>query len=198
MNRKSLPTDAEYYERFYESPATRVHSPEEIARLARGVTELIGWFGGDLRSVLDVGAGTGMWRDWFVANRPEVAYASTDASPYACDRYNHQQRDIARWRSRKRFDLVICQGVLPYLGNADADRAIQNLAAMCRGFLYLEAVTKDDLRHRCDPRFTDPGMHGRSATWYRARLVRHFTTVGCGLFYAKSGPLAFYDLERGR
>jgi hypothetical protein len=193
---KPAPADAAYYQRYYESPETRVHGRREIARLARGVTGLIDWFGGDLRAVLDVGAGPGFWRDWFAAHRKGARYLSTDVSAHACQRYGHQRRDIARWRGRARFDLVICHGVLPYLDDADAERAIDNIAAMCRGFLYLEAVTARDLRERCDPKHTDPALRGRTAAWYRARLGQHFTPLGCGLHYLRSGPLGFYELER--
>ena len=62
-----------------------------------------------------------------------MRYVSTDASPYACQQYGHKLRDIAVWRGRDRFDLVVCQGVLPYLSDAQCAAAIENLAAMCRG-----------------------------------------------------------------
>lgn len=187
--------DAAYFGRFYESRETRVHGPAEIARLARGVTGMIAWFGGEIRAVLDVGAGAGLWRDWFGKHRPGVRYLSTDVSAYACERYGHERRDIARWRGRERFDLVVCQGVLPYLADEDAARAIENVAAMCRGFLYLEAITTRDLEEVCDKGATDTAVHVRTGAWYRERLAPHFTTLGCGLFYRRGGPIGFYELE---
>lgn len=192
----SAPFGPDYFDRFYESKATRVYGEREIARLARGVTGMIGWFGGDLRSVLDVGAGTGLWRDWFAAHKKDVRYVSTDVSAYACERYGHQQRDIARWRGRERFNLVVCQGVLQYLTDDDAAHAIENIAAMCRGFLYFEVITARDLIEVCDTSRTDVAVHARPGDWYRARLREHFTTLGCGLHYRKGGPLVFYELER--
>lgn len=196
MSTVPAPFGAEYFDRFYESKATRVYGEREIARLARGVTGMIGWLGGDLRSVLDVGAGSGLWRDWFASHKPSVRYRSTDVSAYACERYGHEQRDITRWRARERFDLVVCQGVLQYLDDEGAERAIDNIAAMCRGFLYLEVVTVRDLREACDTTRTDADVHARTGSWYRARLSKHFTTLGCGLHYCKSGPLVFYELEK--
>jgi hypothetical protein len=193
--------DSAYFDRFYEARASRVYGPREIAHLARGVTGMIGWFGGELRSVLDVGAGTGLWRDWFRRHQPHVRYVSTDASPYACEKYGHELRDITTWRGKSRFDLVVCQGVLPYLDDAGCRRAVLNLAAMARGFLYLEAVTAKDLRTLCDRAKTDVRMRARSGAAYRKMLAPHFHTIGAGLYYAKSGPLAFYELEaltRGR
>lgn len=186
----------EYFDRFYEARATRVYGAEQVAHLAIGVTELIAWFGGHIESVLDAGAGTGLWRDWFRQHRPRVKYRSTDASPYACERYGHELADIATFRSRERFDLIICQGVLPYLDAAQAESAIANLGSMARGFLYLEAITRRDIEEDCDASRTDVSVHRRLAGFYRKRLGEHFIPLGCGLYYTKSGSLRFYDLER--
>ena len=192
---KRIGFDADYFDRYYESEASRVYGPAELARLAQGLLGMIRWFGGEVGSVLDVGAGAGFLRDWFRHNEPSVRYVAVDASPYACRRYGHEQRDIATWRAKERFDLVVCQGVLPYLDDAAASAALDNLATMSRGFLYLEAITTRDLREVCDRDKTDAAVHPRPGAFYRKALSRHFVQVGCGLFYAKSGPLAFYELE---
>jgi len=195
-SKADAPFDQAYYDRFYESDATQVYGESEVAHLCRAITELIAWYGGDLRSVLDVGAGTGLWRDWFKAEKPGVRYLSTEVSPYACQKYGHELHDISHWRGRERFDLVVCQGVLPYLSDDDASRAIENIAAMCRGFFYLEAITKRDLEEVVDRTRTDTTVRARTGRWYRSRLAAHFVPVGCGLYYAKNGPLVFYELER--
>ena len=104
------PFDAAYFKRFYESRRSRVYGREQIDHLARGVTGFVSWFGGDLESVLDLGAGTGLWRDGSATNQPDVRYRSVDVSAYACERYGHERRDISRWRGREKFDLLICQG----------------------------------------------------------------------------------------
>lgn len=186
--------DAAYYRRHYQG-RRRVHSAREIARLASGVAGLAGWLGVELRAVLDVGAGPGLWRDWFRRHRPAVRYRSTDVSPYACERYGHERRDLSRWRSRERYDLVVCQGVLQYLDDAGAARAIENLGAMCRGLLYLEAITRHDLAEVVDAEATDTAVHARSGAWYRRRLALHFVQVGAGLWAARRAGLAFYELE---
>jgi hypothetical protein len=188
--------DASYFRRYYESRRSRVYGQEQIADLARGVTGFVGWFGGGIEKVLDVGAGTGLWRDWFHENLPEVGYRSVDVSEYACETYGHERRDISRWRGRERFDLVVCQGVLPYLEDAACERAIANMAAMCRGFLYVEAVTARDLREVVDRSKTDVSVRARPATFYRRILARHFERLGCGLHHVKGGDKVFYDLER--
>ena len=189
--------DAAYYERFYERRATRVQGPKEVAKLAAHVLDLVEWAGGDVRSVLDVGAGTGLWRDWFAATRPLVAYRSTDVSPYACELYGHERRDISAWRARSRFDLVVCQGVLPYLEDDACAAAIDNLGAMTRGFLYLETVTHQDLATLCDPDLTDPTLIARTGAWYRERLGAHYVPLALGVWMSRRFEARLYELERG-
>ncbi len=191
------PFDAAYFKRFYESRRSRVYGREQIDHLACGVTGFVRWFGGELESVLDLGAGTGLWRDWFRENLPDVHYRSVDVSEYACKTYGHERRDISKWRSREKFDLLICQGVLPYLDDDACEKALGNMAAMCRGFLYLEAITSRDLREVVDRTRTDISIKPRPVSFYRRALARHFEGVGCGLYHVKGGDVVFYDLERG-
>lgn len=189
--------DAAYFRRYYESRRSRVYGKEQIDHLARGVTGLVGWFGGEIERVLDVGAGTGLWGAWFAEHLPAARYRSVDVSAYACAKYGHERRDISRWRARERFDLVVCQGVLPYLDDDACARAIANMAAMCRGFLYVEAITSKDLREVCDRTKTDVSVRARPAAFYRKLLRHHFERLGCGLHHVKGGDKLFYELERG-
>ncbi|MBX3227252.1 MAG: class I SAM-dependent methyltransferase [Labilithrix sp.] len=187
--------DASYYERYYGSAGTRVHSGEEVAKLCTAVVSFIDWWQHPLETVIDVGAGVGLWRDWFERNRPRVAYRSTEYSAHAAKQYGHEHRDITKWRAKEEFDLVICQGVLPYLDDAGCAKAIENLAAMTGGFLYLEAITKRDIKEVCDGERTDVKVHGRTGKWYRARLDEHFVEVGCGLWSKRESGVLFYELE---
>lgn len=193
---KSEPFDATYYGRYYHDAKTRVHGPKEIARLCTAVTSLLDWWGFEAGTVLDVGAGVGLWRDWFRANRPDVHYRSTEVSAYACEKYGHEQRDITRWREEVEFDLVVCQGVLPYLDDEGCARALENLAAMTGGFLYLEAITARDMKDVIDGQKTDVAVHPRKGSFYRSRLKKHFREVGAGLWCKKDAPVLFYELER--
>lgn len=187
--------DEAYYERFYLDPSTRIYGPKHHHNIVTAVTALIDWFGGDLDTVLDVGAGVGRWRDWFKKHRPEVEVTSTELDPAVCKRFGHEQRDISQWRARQKFDLVVCQGVVPYLNDRDAASAIGNLAAMSAGFLYFEAITKRDLEEVCDTSRTDLRVHKRTGAWYRKRLLAHYREVGAGLFYHRKGKLEFFELE---
>ncbi len=189
------PFDASYYERFYGSSRTRVHSAAEVARLCTAVVAFLEWWQHPITTVLDVGAGVGLWRDWFAKRRPSVAYRTTEYSPHACREYGHEPRDITKWRAKEKFDLVVCQGVLPYVDDAGASKAIENLAAMTGGFLYLEAITKRDLREVCDAGRTDVKVYERTGSWYRTRLLEHYIEVGCGLWCKRDAGVLFYELE---
>jgi hypothetical protein len=192
------PFSESYFQRYYEAGRSRVYSSAQIDHLARGVTGFVRWFGGDVGTVLDIGAGTGMWGRWFRKHVPTARYTSVDVSLYACAKYGHEHRDITRWCAKRRFDLVICQGVLPYLSDTDCRKAVTNMAAMCRGFLYLEAVTARDLRDVCDRSRTDVSVLARPASFYRRELGRSFEPLGCGLHHVLGGERLFYELERGR
>lgn len=188
--------DEAYFRKFYESRRSRVYSAEQVDKLARGVTGFVEWFGAEIESVLDVGAGTGMWGAWFKEHMPDVAYRSVDVSDYACATYGHEKHDISAWRSRDKYDLVVCQGVLPYLDDTACAKAIANMAGMCRGYLYVEAVTARDLREVCDRSKTDVRMRARPKAFYRRAFAKHFEALGCGLYHVRGGTAVFYDLER--
>jgi SAM-dependent methyltransferase len=192
----TVPFDEAYFRKFYESRRSRVYSADQVDHLARGDTGLVSWFGGEIERVLDVGAGTGLWGQWFRSNMPAAEYRSVDVSDYACATYGHERRDISAWRAPEKFDLVVCQGVLPYLDDGACSRAIANMAAMCRGFLYVEAVTARDLREVCDRTKTDVRVLARSRGYYRRALGRHFEPLGCGIHHVRGGSALFYDLER--
>jgi SAM-dependent methyltransferase len=189
------PFDARYYARHYGSKSTRVHGKIEIARLASGIFSMFDWWGAEIRTVFDVGAGTGLFRDWVQAHRPRIKVRSLEFSAYAAERYGHELGDIANFESESRFDLVFCQGVLPYLDDGAAKRALKNLGALSAGFLYLEAITQRDLIEVCDQELTDTHVYRRTGAFYRRYLQKDFTTVGAGLYYHLNGPLQFYELE---
>jgi len=185
--------DAGYYRRYYRDRP--VHGRARVGHLAAGVAGLMAWWGVPLRSVLDVGAGPGYWRDWFARERPVVRYRSVDVSPYACDRYGHQQADIATWRPPGRYDLVVCQGVLQYLDDRAVDTALEHLGGATRGLFYLEVPTTADRDTLLDHERSDLDCHWRSGSWYRRRVGRHFRQIGAGLWSPLAHPLAAYELE---
>ena len=184
-----------YYRRFYKDPSTRVYDQKRHAKLVGGIVGLIEWFGLELTDVLDVGAGLGWWGQWFKRHRKHVRVVSTELDRHICKKYGHRQADVTTFRLDRQFDLVICQGVLPYLDATGAAAGIENLAAMCGGFLYLEAITRDDMKDAIDAHRTDLRVELRPAAWYRKRLAPHFREVGAGLYAARRAHLPFFALE---
>lgn len=185
--------DDRYYGRFYGGDDA-VHDAQRIGHLAAAVHGMCAWWGVEPRSVLDVGAGLGLWRDWYRREHPDVKVVSVDISEHACRTWGHQRRDISVWAPRWPSDLVVCHGVLHYLDDAAAERAIENLARATRHVLYLEAPTALDLAEVVDPERTDMDVHGRSGRWYRTRLQKHFRQVGAGL-WVKPDSVVLYELE---
>jgi trans-aconitate methyltransferase len=187
--------DAAYYARFYGRRP--VHTRRQVAHLCAGVCAMAAWWGLPLRSVLDVGAGAGWWRDWFAEHRPKVRYRSVDVSAHACTRYGHEQRDISTWRPERPADLVVCQGVLQYLDDRQADAAIRHLAAATAGVLYLEAPTSHDHDTVLDVDASDVDVHWRAGTWYRRRLRdAGLAQLGAGLWAPATLAAGLYELER--
>jgi 2-polyprenyl-3-methyl-5-hydroxy-6-metoxy-1,4-benzoquinol methylase len=187
--------DEAYYDRFYDSPKTRVVEPEEHAALASFVFSFARYSHIEIKSVLDVGAGVGLWKRWVEQNASGVQYTGTEVSAAMCKKHGFMQRDIARWRDRKKHDLIVCQGVLQYLPDPDVAPAVANIAAMSRGLVYIEITTRQDLRERCDPERTDADIFVRNGSYYRGILSKYLSNVGAGLWWVKDKPPPFYELE---
>ncbi len=187
--------DEAYYHRFYESPKTRVISPDEHAELASFVFAFARYNHIELKSVLDVGAGIGLWKYWMQKHAKGVSYTGTEVSQAMCKKHGFSHRDIARWRDRKKHDLIVCQGVLQYLPDPDVAPAVANIAAMSRGLVYLEVTTRTDLRENCDTERTDSDIFVRNGSYYRGIFNKHLINVGCGLWWPKDHPAPFYELE---
>lgn len=187
--------DDAYYKRFYGTDGA--HDAQRIHHLATGVHHFAAWWGVDIQSVFDVGAGMGMWRDWYKMNHPHTKLLSVDVSQHACDTWGHELRNIASWKPRGKYDLVVCHSVLQYLNNADFAQAVKNLASATRHLLYLELPTTQDFNTIIDPTGTDLQVYQRSGTWYRKQLHQYFRNIGAGLWTPLNG-LLMYELEGSR
>ncbi len=188
--------DAAYYARFYGQQP--VHNRRQIAHLVRGVMAFAAWWRIPIRSVLDVGAGKGYWRDCVADIKPTVKYHSIETSEYACRRYHHERADISSWPPPRRYDLVVCQSVLQYLDDKAAARAIKTLALACRGVLLFDVPTIADRDGVIDSSSTDLDVHWRTGNWYRERLDVGFTEIGAGMWVSRDWSGVFYELERAR
>ncbi|MEN9792199.1 MAG: hypothetical protein RL330_277 [Actinomycetota bacterium] len=184
--------DDRYYRRFYGEGGA--HDPEAIAHLATAVHHFAAWWGIGITSFLDVGAGPGMWRDWYRTNHPEVEVHSLDVSEHACRTWGHEPADITVWTPPRTWDLVVCHSVLQYPDNAGATAAIGNIAAASRLLAYIEVPTIRDFAEVVDERATDMEVHRRSADWYRRRLSPWFIQVGANLWLRRD-TVPMYELE---
>lgn len=189
--------DAAYYRRFYGDAATRVVSKQDIARLVRFVTGYLAYLELPVRRVLDAGCGLGWWRAPLLRRYPKAVYTGIEVSDYLCAVHGWQQASVVDYRAEPPFDLVVCQGVLQYLDDHEAAAAIDNLAALCRGALYLEALTREDWSRSVDRTRTDGAVKLRNGRWYRKRLARHFLNAGGGLYVHRDAPVVLFELEHG-
>jgi len=127
---------------------------------------------------------------------PRARYLGVERSAYLCRRFGWTAGSVVDYDDGAAHDLVICQGVLQYLDAKEARRALANLAARCKGALYLQAVTREDWRVAVDRERTDGDIHLRPDAWYRKWLAPHFDPIGGGLFLKKDAPVVCYSLER--
>ncbi len=185
--------DAAYYARHYDHD--KVHDQQRLDALLRGIMGLAAWWQIPVRSVLDVGAGTGGIGRALAVHHPGVRYRGTEISKHACTTYGHKQVDIAGWAPKRAYDLTICLSVLQYLENDRCAAAVANLAAATRSLLYLEVTTSWDRTHAVDPAHTDMDVHWRSGAWYRRTLAPYFRQLGAGLWARHDAPVVLFELE---
>ncbi|NDF85284.1 MAG: class I SAM-dependent methyltransferase [Gammaproteobacteria bacterium] len=187
--------DREYYRRFYRDGRTSVTSRAEMTARAQLIAAYTKHIGCPVSSMLDAGCGLGLMREPLLRALPGATYVGLEYSEYLCQRYGWIQGSIADFESRQPFDLVVCFDVLQYLDEADAARAIRNLARLCRGVLFFSALTRRDWRENADQSRTDRQVAMRTARWYRERLARHFRQIGAGFWIRRGAPLVTWELE---
>lgn len=188
--------DREFFDRFYRRRATRASTPEEFRKLTRLVLAYLEYLEIEVRTVLDLGCGLGRWEDALTSHDPRIRYTGVDISAWACETYGWQQASVETFRSRDRYDLVICQDVLPYLDKDTLARAVDNIARHCRGAAYLQVVTREDWdKDVVDPTRTDGRMNRYEADWYRRTLGRHFLNCGAGIFVPIKSDVVIWEME---
>jgi SAM-dependent methyltransferase len=191
---------ADYYRRFYGDPHTRVNDAAAVRALAQFVGAYLAYLDLPVRSILDVGCGVGHWRQAAAELWPRARYHGVEYSAHLCQRFGWTQGsivdlDVRAATGRDEFDLVVCQGVLQYLDDRAAAKALANLGRWCGGALYLEALTAADWRRNCDRARTDGDVHLRTGAWYRRRLDRRFRACGGGLFCSRRAGVTLFELE---
>jgi SAM-dependent methyltransferase len=187
--------DRDYYQRFYFNPRTAVTSRAEMRARARLIVGCVDYLGLPVGGILDAGCGVGLLRTPLLRSFKRADYTGVEVSEYLCQRYGWHCSSVEKFRPRRRFDLVICYDVLQYLSEAQARRAIANLARLCRGALYFGALTSEDWRENCDQSRTHRIAGLRAGSWYRRELSRTFRSMGCGMWIKKELPLTVWNLD---
>lgn len=188
--------DEAYYQRYYFDKKTSVVDPLHMQRLVTFVSRYLQYLRVPVQRVLDVGCGIGLWRDLLTQHFPGMHYHGVEFSEYLCERYGWTHGSVVDFSSPEPYDLVICQGVLPYLNTADLHTALHNLGQLSRGALYLEAVTREDYeRDTIDEDLTDPRLLRHRAQLYRRGLAQHYTSLGGGLWLSQRAEVPMFELE---
>jgi len=194
--------DEAYFTRWYRDPRTRVSTPDAVRRKIFMVAAIAEYFlGRKLRSVLDVGAGEGVWGVELRRLRPKLRYVGVDPSDYVVEELG-RERNIVRGsfeslpslRISGDFDLVVCADVLQYVPTPALKRGIRHLARRMAGVAYLEAFTRaDEMEGDLD------GWHPRTRSQY-LRIFADAGLVGCGMHCYLTAELAerAVELERSR
>ena len=189
--------DRAFFQRYYHSPRTAVASFDDVLKRARFVTSYLDHLQVDVRRVLDAGCGTGLWKRALAHIDRDIEYTGIDPSEYVCARYGWTHSTIDRFRSRRKFDLVVCQDVLQYADDPTVGRSIASIARLCRGALYFDVPTRDDIDDDLlDMDLTDKSIHVRTAAWYRTKLALDFVDVGGGVFIKRGAKAVVLALER--
>ncbi|MBX3632677.1 MAG: class I SAM-dependent methyltransferase [Simplicispira sp.] len=191
--------DEAYYQRFYFDKKTSVVDPGHVERLGAFVCSYLQYLRVPVQRVLDVGCGIGLWRGVVARHFPHASYHGVELSSYLCQRFGWEQGSVVDYCADAPYDLVICQGVLPYLDAADLKRALANLGRLTSGALYLEAVSHEDWEQGIlDEDLTDPRMFRHRAALYRRGLDTGFSAIGGGLWLSRRAEVPLFALEHLR
>ena len=191
--------DRAYYQRFYFNPRTAVTSRAEMNARGRLIAAMADHLGLPVRSILDAGCGVGLLRTPLRRGLPKATYTGLEVSEYLCQRYGWIHggiQDFTRKAAANRqYDVVICYDVLQYLDARQTQRALHNLARVCRGLLYFGVLTREDWQQNCDQSRTDPAVSLRGGAWYRRELSKNFRHLGAGFWLRRGCPITVWEMD---
>jgi 2-polyprenyl-3-methyl-5-hydroxy-6-metoxy-1,4-benzoquinol methylase len=189
--------DEAYFTKWYRDPRTRVHSPDAVRRKIRMVVGVAEYFlGRKLRSVLDVGAGEGVWGAQLRRMRPGIRYLGVDPSEYAVARHGRRRKirlgsfeELHTLQLGRGYDLIVCADMLQYVADAALRRGIRHIASLLGGVAFLEAYTTgDEMEGDLDD------WHSRSKSRYR-KVFADAGLVACGMHCYLTRELAGNAVE---
>ena len=187
--------DRAYYQRFYFNPRTAVTNRAEMNARGRLIAAMADHLGLPVRSILDAGCGVGLLRAP-LRRRCRVPPTRGSKSASTCASAMAGSRAASRIsRARRSIDVVICYDVLQYLKAAETQRALANLARVCRGLLYFGVLTREDWEENCDQTRTDPAVCLRGGAWYRRELTKNFRHLGAGFWLRRDCPVTVWEMD---
>lgn len=162
--------DKDYFSHWYQKNSKtgqdRAHMQRKLSLAVSGAEYFLGH---PVRSVLDIGAGTGLCRAPLLKMRPKLKYIGLDSSEYAVRRFGRTRNlmlarvgDLDQFRPCPPVDLLICADVLHYVDARELKRALPGLAELCAGVAYLETYCKED-----QIQGDTEGFFARPARFYR-------------------------------
>jgi SAM-dependent methyltransferase len=174
--------DRAYFDRWYRSRAGVVTAgaTRRRARFALAAAEYV--LNREVRSVLDVGCGEGVWRGELRRVRPRLRWVGVDSSEYVARRFGRRRGirratfgDLGDLRLRGRFDLVVCSDVIQYVPTRELRRGLRAIHGLLGGVAFLAAWAAED-----DIEGDREGWVWRTADQLRAEL-RRAGLLACGL-----------------
>jgi predicted TPR repeat methyltransferase len=148
--------------------------------MAVGVTEY--FLGRKVRSVLDVGAGEGVWGTEIRRMRPGLRYLGVDPSEWVVAKHGRRRNirlgsfeELPRLQLGRGYDLIVCADVLQYVPTDALKRGVRHIASLLGGVAFLEAYTTGD-----DMEGDLEDWHPRSKSQYR-RIFAGAGLAACGI-----------------
>ena len=175
--------DNSYFDKWYRHPDHRVGTATDLARLVRfavAASEYV--LARPIRTVLDAGAGEGLWCPVIRKLRPSVRYQGVDPSDYVIRRFGKRRNivqgtldDLPKLFPDRRFDLVVSCSVINYLPPEIMIRAIRNIAARTSGLAYIEIFATED-----EVEGDTIDWHSESRATY-LQIIQSAGLIPCGL-----------------
>ena len=186
-----------YYHKHYGDPKTRVVDMRATQRTVNLIHAQTQYLGLSIKSILDLGAGTGRFKQPLIKKFRGAQYTGVEFSKHACDKYGWKQGSVTSFKSRRKFDLVLCVGVLQYIcDNPTLERAFRNIGRLCRNALYLEITTSKDLDENLDKSAGDLDATFKDRNIYEFFLHQNgFKNYGCGLWIPDDAPAMSLELD---
>lgn len=209
----------EYGALAFESIANLEQDPENLQLKVREETARVFDYIGDIqgKSVLDLGAGVGQWAFRFVDRGASTVTAVEYSAPLAqIGLVEAERRGVTNlefvvspaeeFETTRTWDVVYIAGLFVYLNDANAERLMSHLSAMCHEdtVLILRDGTGRQGRHEINDRLSEHLQTSYSATYRtRAEYLALFEGAGFRLLrdddmFVEGSPLNKYPETRLR